>query len=874
MNSLLELLEQKAETLPHHVFLTMKGMTYTFSEVRTKSAHIGQSLREIGFAQGDRIAILSENRPEWGVALFSIFSCGAAAVPIDSKLTTDEIMYILRHSGSRGIFCSRGLFHHVREAGPDLRIFLLDADNEQEHIEQLEKKGSLNKEGDSAADHGEEIAFIVYTSGTTGRPKGVMLTHRNILANLEMVYRIFRKHFEGGRFLSILPLNHTFEITGGFFTPLIHNATICYVENLQKETVISAMRAFRPTVMLTVPAFLNFLHRGYEEKMKNLPSPARVLLAATSRISALVRKSGIHLERYFYYPLHRSFGGALKLLISGAAPLNPHLLQKFDEMGFSVLEGYGLTECSPIISVNTPEAKRPGSVGRPFSGISIKIAEVAGTGTGEILVSGPSVMKGYYEAPDETSGVLRDGWLSTGDVGSLDGDGFLFISGRLKDVIVSQTGKKIFPEEIEEALMSSPYIRELCVLGKKKPFGEDVYAVIVVNEESLGREGIKREDWNDFFHRELEERSRRLSAYKRVHEFLLTDRELPRTTTLKIKRADVAHLVEANLLPAIGRESVREAVDTDDPVFLRLRTLMSTKLNISPARVMPATSLYDDLGIDSLMRLDMFLEIERQFGVPMADETILAFRTAGEVAKHLKEPPAESASEIQIPDITPMLKKSPLKDLLRTLFHLFYRVFAGLWLKLSISGRDNIPPPPFIVAPNHASLLDVPLILCAFPLRELGNIYTPAAADFFSSNRVLVSLSDLFLNIFPFFRKSNYLKSLRTSIEILRQGRSIILFPEGFLSMDGKLQELRTGIAHIAAESGAPIVPVYIRGAFEVMPSGKYLPKPGRIAITIGRAFVVDESLKKDTPGETYLAILKKLETCIVTLMEEQSGEK
>ncbi|MBI2251786.1 MAG: AMP-binding protein [Armatimonadetes bacterium] len=838
MNSILDILKQKIEICPKKNFLAMQSgniiSSYNYSEIWEKASSIGSALKQ-NFKKNDKIAIITENKPEWGIALFSIYYCGAIAVPIDCKLQAPELKYILEHSEAKAVFCSLKIFESIKEIRKlALKIFIL---------EELDKVENQNLILPSETINEDDLALIIYTSGTTGNPKGVMLTHKNLISNILMVDKLFRKHFKGARFLSILPLNHTFEITGGFLMPLYLEGSICYLENLKKETLICAMKTYKPEVMLVVPSFLNFFYMGIKEKLKNLPFSLKFIFNIFKMFLKLLQKAGLNLEKYIYSPIFKAFGGQLKYFISGAAPLNPYLIKEFAKMGFCILEGYGLTESSPIISVNTIENQRPGSVGKVLKEISLKIIKTKDAlfNEGEIAVFGPNIMRGYYKALKETEEILKDGWLYTGDIGRLDEDGFLYICGRKKNIIVSQSGKKIFPEELEDKLANLPFIKEVCVIGQKKDLGEEALAIIVINEEILSREGIKKEDYFNFFKK-------------------------------KIKRREVIKLFEENKISAFEKEIKIDLRLLEDPIFKKLRDIISEKLNISKESISPQTNFYDELGIDSLFRLEIFLFIEKKFNIPITDEAILNFQNLQDVVEYLKLKPSNlkiKEQKFDSFDIKTILKFSIFKIIIQIVFHFFYRLFARFYLNLKIHGIENIPKEhPFILAPNHTSHIDVPTTLCSISLREINNIYTPAAADLFARSAFLTYISDLFLNIFPFYRKANYLKSLEICIELLKNKKSIILFPEGFLSEDGNLQELKTGIAYIAWESKAPIIPVFIKGAFKVMPIGQYYPKPKKVEIIFGEPIKIDDFLRESSKQQIYLKIIEKLKSEFYKLKE------
>lgn len=867
MKTLFDLIIEKSEKCPNKSALLFTDRSYTYLELLQFSRQTGSSLIKMGFKKGDKIAIITENCPEWGVCVFSIFSAGLVAVPLDAKLSSAEIGFILGHSNSKAVFCSSKYLGLIEETGFNIEKIPIDMFTKKDKTKKFElgddysyPKVELNS---------DDLAFIVYTSGTMGNPKGVMLTHNNILSNVTMAVGVLKKDYFGARFLSILPLNHTFEITAGFFSPIALEGTVCYLENLERETLLSTMKGYKPEIMLVVPSFLNFIYLGIEKRIKNLKNPAKFLFKIFSGISKVFQKIGIHIEGIVYKQVHKSMGGSLKSFISGAAPLGIDLIEKFKEMGIQISEGYGLTEASPVISFNPPHFNKAGSVGMVLKGITVRIEKNEGSEGGEIVVSGPNIMMGYYNSQQETLKVLKDGCLYTGDIGEISADGYLYIKGRSKNIIVSPTGKKIFPEEIEEKIKTSPFIKDVCVFGKKTFSGEDVFAVISVNNEILSKNQLEKEKYHEFFKDELDKISTGLAEYKRVKSFVLTETDMPKTSTLKLKRRVIIEMYNNNQIPEIVRNGAGNISEIDALEFLKLKEIISRFCNISTGEITLQTDLYNDLGVDSLQRIDLFLILEKEFQIPFPQEKIVSFKNLYDIYFYITNPIDFSViikEDLELPDILKYTKTSTCKLILRFFFYTFYRFFSKIFFDIKFSGIENIPKHPFILAPNHTSLLDVPLTLCAFKIKDVNNIYSPAAADFFSENLFLIYISDILLNLIPFFRKANYLKSLKVVIELLKNRKSILIFPEGFLSPDGKMQELKGGVAHIAWETKAPIVPVYIQGAYNVMPMGKFHPKAGKVRVFFGKPINIDNTFEEKSLYETHLKILKKLTEEIIKL--------
>jgi long-chain acyl-CoA synthetase len=397
----------------------------------------------------------------------------------------------------------------------------------------------------------EDTALIVYTSGTTGVAKGVMLSYKNLLFQVKALSEAI-PYSQHDRFLSILPLNHMLEITGGLILPLYVGARITYCRSLKAANLLSLMQQTHTTVMICVPLVLRMLHDGIIKKVEKLPLFKRKMFYSLLRLCRFLLKFNFRIGRWLFKPIRREFGGNLKCLVSGGAPLDVEVELDFNAWGFYILQGYGLTESAPVISVNTYKAHRIGSVGRPLPGVEVKINKLKEEDDcGEIITRGPHIMKGYFQNEAKTKEIIKDGWLYTGDIGYLDKDGFLYISGRLRNLIVLGGGKKVFPEEVEEVIGRSPFIKEICVLGKIADRGvrkghEEVYAIIVPSIEYFPEpERQNKEKIRNKISEEINRLSKNLADYKRIIDFELWYDELPKTATKKIRRKMIADMIRS-----------------------------------------------------------------------------------------------------------------------------------------------------------------------------------------------------------------------------------------------------------------------------------------------------------------------------------------
>jgi long-chain acyl-CoA synthetase len=528
-----------------------EGMrSVSYAQLGQRTADVSSALKELGIEKGDRVALLSQSSPEWSIGFFGIVSCGGVVVPMDVKLSDAEIEFILNDCGAKAIFVSRKMIEAVARLKPKL--------NALRHIICFDEAGPEGviplkdlKRAEGRISYRDiwpdDTALIVYTSGTTGVAKGVELTFKNLLFEIKGL-NDYIEFSSKDSFLSILPLNHMLELTGGLVAPLYAGASITYCDSLKPPVLISLMKETRTTTMICVPLVLKMFHNSIFKKVEGLKPAQRWLFNKMFGLSKTLLNFNVHAGRLFFGGLHQQFGGKLRCFVSGGAPLDPRVEEDFNALGFNVLQGYGLTETAPVITVNTFSERKYTSVGIPLKGVELKIIknpEIPDSREGEIIVRGPNVMRGYFRNKEKTDEVIKDGWFYTGDIGYIDDDGFLYITGRIKNLIVLGGGKKVHPEEIEEVMSKSPLIKEICVVGKKASSGlkagtEEVFAVVVPNLDGLSRE--EKEDKpliKEKVAAELNRLGDNLAEYKKISDFTLYFDELPKTSTRKIKRKDV-----------------------------------------------------------------------------------------------------------------------------------------------------------------------------------------------------------------------------------------------------------------------------------------------------------------------------------------------
>ncbi len=514
--------------------------TTSYARLKEQVAEVSVGLAGLENEAGSPIALIGGNRTEWAVAYLAIVCSGRVVVPVDRDLKTKEIRHILEFSGAGTILSSNRFLPDLlalRSSGSELRnvISLETGSGEADcSLAELRQRGYEVLSGEGTRPQPEiepdDVAAILFTSGTMGSSKAVMLTHGNLASNIIATSQ-FISIRNGDRLLSVLPLHHTYECTCGFLTALYQGASIYYAENLRR--IPDNLAEAQATVVLGVPLLFETM---YLRIKKGIEKRGKRKFRFATRIASLSERCGFSIRRRLFKPVHDRLGGQLRLLISGGAAINPQVSRGFRELGINCIQGYGMTEASPLIAVNREADPKDASVGMPVPGVEARVIE------GEIVVRGPNVMKGYYRNARATDETLADGWLYTGDLGYLDEDGFLFLSGRRKSVIVTPNGKNVYPEELEAQLNEQRFIAESLVWGgaSENPALTEVQAIIVPDveefDDEFGADNYDDETIVEMVGKAVKEVNLELATYKRIRNFSIRNQEFEKTTTRKIKR--------------------------------------------------------------------------------------------------------------------------------------------------------------------------------------------------------------------------------------------------------------------------------------------------------------------------------------------------
>jgi long-chain acyl-CoA synthetase len=758
--------------------------SWSYRDLEDVVPRIARHLGDLGVRKGDRVITLGVNRPEYGIAMLAALRLGAILVPLDVNSPADFVQKIASRTRASGVIVSQ----QTRERAASLGLPLF----EMERLPDLAR----GKEPLAAADlRPDDIAEVVFTSGTTGDPKGTMLTHRNVLSNAIAATQIFPIGPQQ-RLLSFIPLSHMFEQLAGFWCLLIAGASVVYPTSRQPSVVRRTFRERKVSMILITPAAVRSLFIAIERRAQQ--EGKGELFAKLRRIA---RRLPMALRRLLFFSVHRQFGGRFRYIVSGGAALDPALGEAWRELGVTVLQGYGLTETSPALTFNRLDRNRLGSVGVPLPGVEVKIAE-----DGEVIARGPNIFKGYWENEEATRAAIDpQGWFHTGDLGKFDANGYLWLHGRKKDMIALPDGLKVYPEDIENIIALDPRIQELStpqrpvlatVVGLERP-GEtlQVHAVFLEPKDRATVESIVRDA------------NAKLSSSQQIRGWTIwPDKEFPTTPKQSVKKREVV-----DRLLAMGRGEPERAAATEGPTreLSDVERIVMQVANVPAERVNAGAQLSQDIGLDSLGRVDLLGVIEEELGTYIDDEAVAADATVGDLEKMVAAS-RDTRKETGIFGwpLHPLVRSFGIllqETLLYPLVHLFYKV--------KVTGIEKLQglPGPVLFTPNHCLHWDNGIILMAIPLRWRWQLAVAAAADDVFGNRLNGLFSAILANAFPLAREGAIRRSLELLGARLDRQFSVLIYPEGKLTVGGPTQPFKSGAGLIAVEGGSPVVPMKLK---------------------------------------------------------------
>ena len=875
---------QHPERIALEVSSAAGQVTTSYEQLLRQVEIAAAQLREAGIEPGDRVALLLPNHPRWCARFLSILHRRAVAVPLDVHYADEELRDLLDDSGARAAFASGEFFERLQKLQPELpelrHVFAVDLWAEPD----AETGAALDPEWGDA----DDLVSLMYTSGTTGDPKGVMLSNANVIAELDGLVDSVGVD-QSDSILSLLPLTHVLAQLANLLFPLVVGARTVFVAELTTGAISRALQESKITVFGGVPQLFYLFHqRIFGEVRKKSALAARLFRWLLSLNGALRDRLGLNLGPILFGKVHQAFGGRIKLLYCGGSYLDTAVALDYHRLGFQFLQGYGLTETTGAATFTPLDDNRIGSVGQPLKDVEIRIENPNAEGIGEVLIRGPIVMQGYYNKPERTAEVLKNGWLHSGDLGRRDAAGHLTITGREKDVIVLANGKNIYPEELERHYSQKiPYIQEICVLGVRQGgsrSGEEMlHAVIVPEFDRLKADGIASAKESIRYY--LENASTPLPHYKRVLSFELRSEPLPRTTTRKIKR----HVVLEELSFGKGDTELQapelsaaehELLDSREGGALAEAIRASGR----DQSLRPNQHLELDLGFDSLSRVELLAGVEEQLGVALDQETSSALASVADVIQALQSagPAAPGAAtkrrgrswnEIlsaarQDPELKAYFRTGPINTLI---FHSGLRLIglvARLLLRMEVSGLEHVPRQgPYLICPNHQSYIDGFLVASALPLRATRTLFHLGEAGYFTEGigRWFAKLA----RIVPVSADTNLLQAMRVAAAALDLGKILSIYPEGERSIDGKLKTFKKGSAILARELRAPIVPVAISGAYKVWARASARIRLEKVRVRFGAPIDVAPFAAMSDPEAAYTALNDKLRAAVADLLAQ-----
>ena len=811
--------------------------TYSYNEINYAARRFSQRLVAAGIQSHDKIIIWSENRPEWVVAMWGCWLAPCVIIPVDYRASQGLLARVVSIVEGHVVLVGSEVPAPTGNVDPWPLKDLLTP-------ERVDARTPLpvNHPNPSTAPAG--LAEIIFTSGATAEPKGVQLTHQNILANIVPVeqeilkYRTYGRPFFPLRFLNLLPLSHMFgQAMATFIPPILPGVTV-FMHGYNPSEIVRQIRARRISVLVCVPKMLEVLREHLRHVVPDIfEQPAKT--------------EHVALRWWRYRRIHRLLGMKFWAFVVGAAPLDPDLEAFWSRLGFLVIQGYGLTETAPIVTLNHPFHARQGTVGTPIKGVEVKIAP-----DGEILVRGGNVTTGYYNAPGATAAAFKDGWFHTGDIGVIDAGGRLSVRGRKKEVIVTPEGLNVFPEDVERVLVDIEGVRDAAIVGATSDGKERVHAALVLEPGADAARVIR-------------DANARLEDHQRVRGYSLwPGDELPRTEgTQKLKRGDLRQWVESGDAPsppsAHGDRSARAVVQ-----------------QLAGEREIEGDTTLEELGLSSLERIELTMALEQQFDQSIDEQSLRAASTVADlealVASASAPLPTQAASGLGQPSAFPSWNRRWAARLVRRLaLTAFLLPLTRMFAWITVEGLDRVAATsdPVVYAANHQSHMDGPVILAALPAHRRGRVATAAAKEFFAArfhperfswrrratNSLNYFLGSLLFNIFPLpQRESGTRQAIRYLGELLGDGNSVLIFPEGRRTDTGEIGRFQPGIGMIAARLQVPIIPVRIEGLDRILHQSWRMARPGPARVAFG------EPLRLE--GEDYRGLADRVERAVRSL--------
>ena len=782
--------------------------------------------------------IIMENRPEWIYSFFTIWDKNSAAIAIDAQSSPKEILYVLEDSNPDIIMCSNETEKNILEAISNYslknNIKVLNVDNFKIDDEKMKK--IANSEFELRNPEGNQTAAMLYTSGTTGSPKGVMLTYNNLMTEMEGIYEkgIFDHR---DQILALLPFHHVLPLTATVLLMLRYQTSIVFVRKIASKEIFEALEKNRVTALIGVPRVFKLFYDGIKQQID-----AKFITRTIFKIMS--KSKSIPLKRKVFSKVHKKFGGHLDFIVAGGAKLDPEIARFYETLGIYSLEGYGLTETSPVIAVNSKKERKIGTIGKKLYNVDVKIENE------ELWVKGPIVMKGYYNKPEKTAEVMtEDGWFKTGDLAKIDEEGYITIIGRRNSMIVLSNGKNIDPETLENRLIakSDKLIKEVGIFNHQNKLA----AIIIPDLLECRKRNIN--NVKTYIKNIVEDYNLSAHNYEKVLDYKVFEEELPKTRVGKLRRFMLPNLYEQNVVKKA------KVVEPDNEVYKILKEYVKKAKGIEPQ---PEENLELEIGMDSLDIVEFFAYIENNFGLQLDEEKFAEMPNLKLLSEYINEKAVKiENNEINWKQIIEEAK--PIKDDKNRWITKFLKVFLDVIIKIYFriqrNGREKLDPKPKIYVSNHQSFID-PLILGSLlPKSILYNTIFLAIDWYFKKFPLKLLVSNG--NVILIDINKNIRKSVEEIVGYLKSGKNVLIFPEGARTKDGKVAEFKKVFAIISKELGIDVQCLGIKGGFEAYSRYMKFPKPKKIKVAV---------LDIIKPEGSYEEIAEKAKEIITKYVESE----
>ena len=850
--------------------------TWTYADFHRDVNRLVSALKKHGYSGGDTLVVIGDNTPEWVFAWHCGFLAGGRTVPIDPNLPAPEIREIVSQTKPKFVFCSKGflkLFEEIRSESGFISAIIVD----DEHCTEAEKTfAGFIAEGDPAKDafarhyKPDDIAVIIFTSGTTGKAKGVMLTQRNFTSiSLSAIPRM--KAGPGDTMMAVLPLHHVFGACACLPGALGGGLDIVLIPSVKGSLIMDGLREKKVSMLPAVPKLLQMFYNNINQNVKSKGPAVRALFGVLRFLSfTLGGILGKNFRKKLFSTVHKSFGGRLNIVISGGAAITKNVFNGFKLMGFSIVEGYGLSETFGAITLCPIDDPRLASVGVPLDENEVRIDKPDASGIGEVCFRGTNVFAGYYNNEELTKKTFdADGWFHTGDLGRLDKDGFIYIVGRIKDIIVLDSGKNVYPDELEDFYSTSESIEEIGVFSAKVK-GKEIAAALILPAQKI-RKSHTLSEAADIVRNEVLRLGRDLPSYKKITDFAVVYDPLPRTTSKKLKKHELRELYYS-LKESGDSRTKKQAVSAAESGLMateEYRAIAGLAAKIAnlneAAHLPPFFNLELDIGLDSMKKLDFLSMVERKFSVVFSDEDLVKLETVGDVytaVMDLLSGANATGSTETVDDIKQRIVGSKLPAsypargaaVVRDALPLVANAASSMLWNVSAVGNVGIPADrPLIFCANRQSVLDPLWVMYSLPAPIRKKTFIIGGRDLLPG----LLFASLGGNIVPVKREGDVAAILRTSIAVLKDGNNLLVFPETGQTKTGELRKFKSGIGLLMLDINATILPVRIRGAIDVWPLGGlpklFIGKKASPTITFGGPLSFQELIgaNKITPYST-----------------------